>query len=230
MPDKNNWTATALETITRTKHLLSNISIKVRTQQFKIFLKLFSPKACDKILDVGASSNETLKDSNMFERLYPFPEKLTAVTIEDIRILKKLYPKIKIIKITPNKPLPFKKNEFDIVTSWATLEHVGNAEKQKFFMRELLRVGKKNFITTPYKYCFYEPHSEVFFIHWLPDKWFRKLLNILGKKFWAKEQNLRLVGIKEVKNLISDRDLKVKLFFTAGFLPTHLIIYRNNNI
>lgn len=226
MIDNNPWISSVRNTVTVTKKLLTNLSIKVRTSQYRLFIKLLKPKSANKILDVGVTSDETLKDSNLFERLYPYPQNLTAATIETPSRIKKLYPKISAVKIFPGKKLPFNNKQFDVVTSWATLEHVGGKEDQRFFIKELLRVGKKIFLTTPYKYCFYEPHSEVFFLHWLPDKLFRRILRSLGKTFWAKETNLKPLGIRDIKAIIPDNNVKIKLYCSFPLLPTHLIIYK----
>lgn len=227
MKNSNNpWLTSVKKTATDTKAFLSNLSIKVRTNQYRIFDKLLKPKSDDLVLDVGASSMEIYRDSNMFEKLYPYLQNLTAATIEDARILKKLYPKINTVHIQQGQRLPFKKHQFDIVVSWATLEHVGGEKSQRFFLSELSRVGKKVFLTTPYKYCFYEPHSGVFFLHWLPDEWFRKILKLMGKNFWATEDNLRPLGLKDIQDILPNRNFQVRIYFTFGFLPTHLIIYR----
>ena len=179
------WTQTASSTLTETKHLLANLSIKVRTDQFNIFTRLTKPARLTKILDVGPTSDETLKDSNMFEKLYPHQKKLTLATIEDPKKLKKLYPLTSVKKVGPGKRLPFKDNQFDVVVSWATIEHVGGYKNQKFFLNELSRVGNQVFLTTPYRACPYEPHSGIWFLHWLPLKVFRKYPLDKKRSFWV---------------------------------------------
>lgn len=226
MTDKNPWISSVRNTLTITKKLLAHVSVRVRTDQYNLFKEILKPRSTDLILDVGVTSDETLKSSNQFEKLYPYPKKLTAATIESSNLLKKLYPKVTVVKIIPGKKLPFNNKQFDIVTSWATLEHVGGMEEQRFFLEELSRVGRKIFATTPYKYCFYEPHSEVFFLHWLPDKLFRRILLFMGKTFWAKEANFRPLGINDIKVIINDNNIKIWLYHSIPFLPTHLIIHR----
>jgi len=225
MAYKKHWTQTAKSTITQTKHLLSNLSIKVRTDQFNLFNKILKPIASDKILDVGVSSSELLKDSNMFEKLYPYPKNLTLATIENPKDLKKLYPKTRVKKIIPQKPLPFKNNQFDIVVSWATLEHVGGHKDQFFFLQELNRVGKKVFLTTPYRACPYEPHSGIWFLHWLPLKMFRKFCKLTDKNFWVDEKNLNPLYIRDIKKMSLGNDTKIKIYKIFGIIPSHLLIY-----
>lgn len=225
---KNPWLTSVKKTTTGTKKFLSHLSVKVRTSQYKIFNNLIKPNEDDLVLDVGVSSMEIYDDSNMLEKLYPYPQNLTAATIEDCKVLKKLYPKINAVQTKPGEKLPFKKNQFDIVTSWATLEHVGDEEDQRFFLSELSRVGKRIFLTTPYKYCFYEPHSGVFFLHWLPDKWFRAILRFRGKDFWANEKNLRPLSLKSLQKIFPNQNFRVIIYRTFGLIPSHLVIYKEN--
>jgi hypothetical protein len=111
-------------------------------------IKLTSPQANDKILDVGVTPDRTLIDSNFFEALYPHPSMITATSIEDASFLEEAYPGLRFVQ-TGRDGLPFEDKAFDVVVSFAVLEHVGTADDQKRFVQELLRVGKKVFLTTP---------------------------------------------------------------------------------
>ena len=225
MFSKNPWLTEARGTITSTKIWLANLSIKVRSSQYRIFDKIFNPSASATVVDVGVTSDELLKDSNLFERLYPFPTKLTAVTIEDPKRFHKLYPAIKkVVKVVPHSQLPFKSRQFDIVVSWATLEHVGSYRQQEFFLNELLRVGKNIFVTTPYRYCIYEPHTGFFFLHWLPLSWFRGICRLTGRQFWTSVTNLNPLAVRDIRRMRLIRPVYVKIYKMFGWLPTHLII------
>jgi len=90
MKSKNPWLNEVKKTITPVKHLLSSLSVRVRTDQFSIFMDIIKPTPKTKILDVGVTSDETLKDSNMFEKLYPYPNRLILATIENDQKLKKV--------------------------------------------------------------------------------------------------------------------------------------------
>ena len=225
MKSKNPWLNEVKKTITPVKHLLSSLSVRVRTDQFSIFMDIIKPTPKTKILDVGVTSDETLKDSNMFEKLYPYPNRLILATIENDQKLKKLYPKSTIKKITPRKKLPFNNQEFDVVVSWATMEHVGDYFNQQFFLKELLRVGKRVFLTTPYRACPYEPHSGIWFIHWLPLPIFRKICFLFNKKFWANVDNLNPLWVKDLHKMFPNKELNIKIYKTLGIIPSHLLIY-----
>lgn len=222
------WSPPLLNKITLARRILSWLSLKVREEQFKIFWEILWPTPECRVLDVGIMADETLPDSNFFEKRYPYLKNLTAVSIENCRSLfKKKYPQAKFIQTKPNKLLPFANKSFNIVVSWATLEHVGEREEQKFFLRELFRVGEKIFITTPDKSCFYEPHSGFLFAHWLPHKYFSLLCKIFGKNFWASKKNLNPLNRKDIiKILPKIKGVKIMGYKTFKLIPSHLIIVK----
>lgn len=226
MSESNAWETNSRSTVTIAKRALSSIALKVRSEQFKIFRKLLQPKRNSSIVDVGVTSEEEFQETNLFEKLYPWPEQLTMATIENKKKLKKLYPNIKVKKIYPHKRFPFKSKSFDIAVSWATLEHVGSYKQQEEFINELLRVGKKIFITTPYRGAFYEAHTGFFFLHWLPLGIFRKICLLTGKKFWADEQNLNPLYVKDILKMKLDSRVTIKKYKTFKILPSHLLIYK----
>lgn len=205
---------------------MAHLSKVIRTQQYDLFLRLIKPKSTTPLLDVGLTPNEELVDSNFFEQIYPYPKSLTGVSVENCLKIAKKYGLRKFLQVDPTQPYPFRKKEFECVVSWATLEHVGSEKQQRVFLSELDRVGKKVFLTTPYKYSPYELHTELFFVHWLPDHLFRLILKKFGKHFWAEEQNLRLLGMRDVRKILPSDAYTVRLFYSFGILPTHLLIYK----
>lgn len=228
-PSAQTWSTDTsnVETCDETKKLLSNLSLNVRGDQLKIFMELFNPNQNSRVLDVGVSPNELLADTNYFEKNYKYPESLTAASVEDVSELKTKYPKIAFQTIQPGKAFPFKDKEFDLVTAWATLEHVGSYQEQGFFLKECLRVGKSVFLTVPYRGCIYEPHAGVFFLHWLPLRFFRWVCTKMGKQFWASEQNLNPLYIRDIRKMLGANTVShvsIKLYKMFGFLPSHLII------
>ena len=228
MSKAEDWSTNSENRITITQRIMSKISLRVREDHFNLFLKILKPKRDDKILDVGIRGDETLSDSNFFEKRYPHPKNLTAVSIEDCQdLFREKYPQIKFVRIKQDKPLPFKEKFFDLVVSWATLEHVGEAREQKFFLKELFRVGKRVFITTPDRHCFYEPHSGFLFLHWLPDKYFRSICKFVGKIFWADKKNLNPLIKKDIDKILPNRkNVKILSYKILDFIPSHLMIIK----
>lgn len=221
----HKWSTHTENKLSPIKFALSNLSYIVRSDQFKIFKKTTLPQENSTVLDVGTTPNETLRDSNLFEQIYPHKKNITAASVEDCGTLVKKYGLKKFVLLQPGKKLPFPDKSFDIATAWATLEHVGNYTEQKKFVEELCRVGKKVFITTPYKFCIYEPHTNMFFLHWLPNSWYRKILQILGKNFWSSVENWNTLGITDIQKMLP-KGYRVYLYKSWGFLPSHLIIFK----
>jgi hypothetical protein len=201
----------------------------VRQQQLDILFSELSPTSKTTVLDVGTTTDVILPDSNFFEQRYPYPKKILAVSVEDCTSLfKNKFPNIEFRQIEANKKLPFKNNEFDIVTSWATIEHVGDRKKQAFFLSELFRVGKNVFVTTPNKLCPYEPHSALWFVHWLPHSWFSNICKLLGKDFWADINNLLPLSFSDIKSMIPKGETAIiQSFKMFKLLPSHLIIIKS---
>jgi len=66
------------------------------------------------------------------------------------------------------RALPFRDGAFDIVFSNSVIEHVGDAESQRRFAREAMRVGRAYWVQTPNRWFPVEQHLLTPFVHWLP--------------------------------------------------------------
>lgn len=207
------------------RKVMSKFSTYIRNKQYKIFIDTFKPTPIDKILDIGVSPDATLQDTNFFEQIYPFKKNLSIASIEDCRKLVTRYKLAEYIKMIPNSQLNVEDKAFKIAVSWATLEHVGSRVNQENFVRELCRIGQNVFITTPDRHSIYEPHTVIFLLHWLPQPLFRKILKLIGKRFWSEEQNLNILSMSDAKRIIKNTPLKIKRFRILGFLPSHILIY-----
>lgn len=183
-------------------------ALQVRRAVFNTFMKFMMPDKHTTILDVGVTGDLVNEADNYFEKFYLWPSKITALGIEDASYLEKKYPGLKFVK-ADGKNIPFGDKTFDIVFSSATLEHVGSRENQKKFVEEILRVGKKAFITTPNRFFPVEVHTGIPLLHFLPAKIYRKILRFLGLDFFAREENLNLLSRKELLEIIPENSVKV---------------------
>lgn len=208
--------------------LASKLSLHFRTKMFSKFMEAMKPQPNHTVLDVGVTSDDQHPESNYFEKMYPYKENVVCVGTEDGAHLEEKYPRIKFIKVYSGKPLPFNDKEFDIAFSNAVIEHVGNAEAQRAFVKEIMRVSKQFFITTPNSWFPIEFHTALPLLHWLPKKLYRGTLSILGEKYWSEEENLNMLSKREFRNLFSeDANVFADSVGLLGF-PTNLIIYRNS--
>jgi hypothetical protein len=205
--------------------LASRMSLHIRKKMFSRFIKVMNPQPDAGILDVGVTSDDQYEESNYFEKLYPYKNKIVCVGTEDGGHLEEKYPGIKFIKVYTGKPLPFKDKEFDISFSNAVIEHVGNFDSQRAFVEEVMRVSRSFFITTPNSWFPVEFHTALPLLHWLPKKLHRKLIFSLGEKYWSQEENLNILSKREFRNLFpADAHVVADNINVLGY-PTNLIMY-----
>lgn len=191
------------------------------------FLTELQPTPASRVLDLGVTPDTTLPESNHFEQRYPWPENLTAASIEPIESLLKTFPEIKFIQI-PTGSLPFNDREFNKCFCSAVIEHVGHTENQIKFMQEIARITDSFFITTPNRWFPLEFHTITPLIHWLPQSWHQATLRFFGQKFWSKTENLNLLGKADLQKICSiacpDFDITIETVNLFG-LPSNLIAW-----
>jgi len=205
--------------------LASNISMRFRKRMFHKFMDVMRPRPESKVLDIGVTSDDVYQESNYFEKMYPYPEQIVCVGTEDGGYLEEKYKGLKFYKVNPSELLPFNDKEFDVAFSNAVIEHVGSFEEQKKFVREMSRVSKSFFITTPNRWFPVEFHTAIPLLHFLPPEMYRKVLSAIGEKYWSMEENLNLLSRKDLKCLFEDQpDIIVDNVSLFG-VPTNLIVY-----
>ncbi len=198
-------------------------SLKARKKMYKRFIELCCPQDDSEILDLGATPDTKLADSNFLEKMYPNKEHITVASIEDCSALVKRHGLREYVKNEPHSKLPFSDGQFDIVFCSAVLEHVGTRLDQKFFLKECLRVGKKVFLTTPNRGFPIEMHTLVPFIHWLPWSWFQKLVMPIQGGFWSDINNLNLLNKKNIEDM--GLGVEVSYIYTIG-LKSNLVVIK----
>lgn len=174
--------------------IVEKLALKAREKMFSSLMRLAQPHPDAQILDVGVTCDRR-SDSNFFEKLYPYSHNITAVGLEDAYFLEQDFPGLKYIK-ADGLNLPFADKSFDLVVSFAVIEHVGSRSNQRQLIKELCRVGRTCCITTPNRWYPIELHTVLPFVHWLPLPWFRRILKWFGKDFWADENNLNPLSEK----------------------------------
>jgi hypothetical protein len=205
--------------------LASRISMQFREKMFAKFMENMKPEQNQTILDIGVTNDDKYQESNYFERLYPYKNRIVCVGTENGKHLEAKYPGVKFIKINAGQRLPFNDDEFNISFSNAVVEHVGNREAQRFFVLEMLRVSHSFFLTTPNRWFPVEFHTAIPFLHFFPRNVYRKLLKATGEGYWSKEENLNLLDRRELASLFP-KDITVVLDSVKMLgMPTNLIVY-----
>jgi SAM-dependent methyltransferase len=184
----------------RWRGLITRFNVAGRKKFYRSFINVMEPTKDTTILDVGVTPDQTAADSNFFERWYPWPDRITATSIEDASNLELAHPGLTFIRTSGHR-LPFDDGQFDVAFSTAVIEHVGDREQQAQFIAELLRVSKRFFVTTPNRWYPVELHTYYPLLHWLPQRYHQAALRRLGKSPWAETENLNLLDRRTLRAL-----------------------------
>ncbi len=191
---------------------------------FRRVLALACPGPGTRILDVGVTPDVEIPYNNFFERWYPYPDRITACSIEDCTALEAHFPGVRTRRIRGDW-LPCADDEFDLAVSFAVLEHVGPVARQRRFLAELTRVAREFVLYTPYRYFPVEMHTFLPLTHWLPARWHRPLWRRLGLTFWADEHNLNLLSRRALGSLLAPgQQATVRLLWSLGW-PSNLEVH-----
>jgi hypothetical protein len=132
------------------------------------------PDAETTVVDVGVTDTGFAEGAgqaathNFFEALYPWPERITAVSDTPLERFARAFPRVRCVT-ADGRRLPFADGEFDLGFSNAVVEHVaGGRNGQRRFVHELCRVSRRVFVTTPNRWFPLEVHTLLPFVHWLP--------------------------------------------------------------
>lgn len=189
-------------------------------------MNYFRPTTNTKILDVGASEKEYQENANLLEKRYPYTENITVLGIDNYKEFAERYPEVRTVTYNTNG-FPFRDKEFDICWCNAVIEHVGDKDKQEKFLREIKRVSKSAFLTTPNKYFLIEVHTQIPLLHYLPRVIFDNILKKFGKS-WATGDYMHLLGLKDLTSLLKDSCIiKYKIIKNKilGFTVDYVIIF-----
>lgn len=169
-----------------------------RTRKYAYFMERLNPSPEATLLDVGFANHEGKRDAmiNYLEKHYPYPERITALGVSGKDEFERRYPKVRAV-LYDGREFPFADGEFDIGWSNAVIEHVGDRDRQVLFVRELLRVCRRVYFTTPNRYFPVELHTKLPFLHWLPAPVFDRIVRRLGMP-WATSQWINLLSRREL--------------------------------
>ncbi len=181
------------------RSLSERVMIVARDRIYAHFMHYCRPSPADTILDVGVS--DVVNDAaNLLERKYPYPKNITAAGLGEAEAFRANFPGVAYVRIEAGRPLPFPDKSFAIAIANAVLEHVGSAEKQQRFVRELMRVAGKVFVTVPHRYFPVEHHTAIPLLHFW-DGSFAYACRWLGKANWARQEDLILMSKRRLSTL-----------------------------
>lgn len=183
--------------------LAARASLWNRKRKLARFLEELQPGPETTIVDVGVGDTGfdtepgVALSHNFFEAMYPWPERITAVSDVPLPNFAQEFPQIASVTASGTN-LPFGDDSFDIAFSNAVLEHVGGREEQRRFVHELCRVAPKVFVSTPNRRFPLEVHTLVPFLHWLPRSARDRAFAALRRDAW---EGVELLNRRELLEL-----------------------------
>jgi SAM-dependent methyltransferase len=174
------------------------VSAWSRQRKLALFMRELRPTPETTVVDVGVTDTGYAEDAygthNFFEALYPWPERITAVSTQYLDRFSAAFPRVRAVQ-ADGRDLPFADREFDIAFSNAVLEHVGGQEDQRALVHEVCRVAARVFLATPNRWFPLDSHTLVPFAHWLPREQRERLYRRLRRD---EGLGIELVGPSEL--------------------------------
>jgi hypothetical protein len=185
-------------------HFLSSLqvehSLRIRRQIYEWFKGKINGVSERTFIDHGSTPDTSRGDSNCFIKwLLDDGAEVLSTSIEDVSHLIAEFPNLKIIPWPPSKKSI---SNSICITSSAVVEHVGSRHSQIEYVYNLFSLGSKILLTTPNRFHWLEFHTKIPLLHWLPKKWHRAVLSLIGMRFWAKEDNLNLLSESDLKCIV----------------------------
>ncbi len=178
------------------------VSAYNRVRKWHLFNTEMKPTESTRMLDVGFSEEEHCGTDNFLEKNYPYKRMLTALGVDVPNKFKERYPEVNAVQYL-GASFPFADQSFDVCWSNAVIEHVGPREKQILFLKEIKRVSKRAYVTTPNRFFPIEVHTRTPLLHYLPKSIFDHYLVAVGKE-WAAGEYMYLLSISELRGVVED--------------------------
>lgn len=194
-----------------------------RQQKLQLFARLMQPTPAMRVLDLGGETNPGGDRTLQFIDTYAWRDKITAVNLSSAHIatIQSHYPEIDA-RVGDARQLPWPDKYFDVVYSNAVIEHVGDFERQRQMAKEVMRVGKRWFVTTPNRWYPYEFHLRLPLVTWLPGSLYLSAARMVQynhvKRCYqfgnAKPTGLRLLDGRQMRTLFpQSRIIKQRVTF-----------------
>tara|TARA_B100001057_G_C22582272_1_gene845620 strand:+ start:110 stop:787 length:678 start_codon:yes stop_codon:yes gene_type:complete len=192
--------------------LINNFLLKIlknnREKIHEIFINNTIYNEECSLIDIGTTADKD-ESHNIILRKTQNNKKISCFSDQNISFLKEKYTNINQFYIGDAKKTELENESFDITYSSATIEHVGSFQEQINFVKECLRISKKQvFITTPNRFYPIDFHTKIPFLHWLPKKIHRKILSLIGLKFYSLEENLNLLDKESLIKITEKINIK----------------------
>ena len=205
---------------------INRIILKKRKEMADVINKYYEAEDLKNALDIGTTNDRKHSHSNYLIRSLKNIKEFKSISDQEINstfFIKSLTKSI--LENFSNEEI----NQYssDLVFSNATIEHVGSTTNQLKMISNIIKFTKKNFVlTAPNRYHPIDFHTQIPLIHWLPKKIHRKILSLIGLKFYSKEENLNLLSKTDLINLLNNFDTiqyEIRYINLLGFKSNYII-------
>ena len=185
---------------------MNRIILKKRKEMADVVNKYYEADDLKDALDIGTTNDREHSHSNYLIKNLKNIKVFKSISDQEINstfFIKSLTKSI--LENFSNEEI----NQYssDLVFSNATIEHVGSTTNQLKMISNVIKLTKKNFVLiAPNRYHPIDFHTQIPLIHWLPKKIHRKILSLIGLKFYSKEENLNLLSTTDLINLLNNFD------------------------
>jgi SAM-dependent methyltransferase len=183
--------------------IAARASLWNRRHKLALFLETMRPGPETRVVDVGVGDTGfgtepgVASSHNFFEALYPWPQRITAVSDVPLPNFAQEFPMVECVTASGTE-LPFEDGAFDVAFSNAVVEHVGSRAEQRRFVAELCRVAPRVFLSTPNRWFPVETHTLLPFLHWLPRPAADRAFATLGRDNWQRVELLTKRGLLDL--------------------------------
>ena len=167
----------------------NDLVYRLRKRVFDAFMREFRPGAEARVADFGVSTHRYHPVHYYFETLYPHKDRLTALGREGSYWYEEVFPGLKYVNCDL-RSIPFPDDYFDFGLCSDVIEHAGSRAEQRALVEEVCRTCRNVLFTAPNRSFPIETHTFVPFLHWLPGREFRLLLQACGLRTFASEAML----------------------------------------
>jgi SAM-dependent methyltransferase len=188
-----------------------------REKRYELFLELCGVGPDERILDVGAGAGGALE---RFDKTH----EIVAVDVSPQESEWLSAPNI-TVQYADGTSLPFGDGEFPVVFSNSVIEHVPR-DLQPAFAREIRRVGQRYFVQTPNRYFLIEPHYQMPFFQFLPER-VRRAINRRFSLGWREKghwEEVDLLSARELRGLFPDGEIHRERLF--GLTKSLMVVRR----
>ncbi len=187
--------------------LFATLSEVSRARKLRLFHAALRPGPQTTVLDLGGETSDN--GEVMFLDVYPWKERVTAVNLcpRQIATIRLRHPQVTAV-VADARDLPWPDKYFDAVYSNAVIEHVGGPAEQRQMAKEIMRVAKSWFVTTPNRWFPFEFHLRLPLVTWLPFHGYRLAGRVVRYGHVVRRYvrggpvtDLRLLGASELRRL-----------------------------